>query len=136
MCNNAHLKINKRTITKCRVYDEKYRCWDTSPLMVYPGEAIVKQGRTIQWWTGLVDINKKEIYEGDIVRKCVTSSLLDVPEYTHGVVIWDRESFCIDQKNIGITNISEYVFYDYCSSELEVIGNIFDDLEQSQQPLP
>lgn len=129
MHNSDHHKINRRTITKCRVYDEKYRCWDTSPLMIYPGEPIVKQGRIIQWWTGLIDINKKEIYEGDIVRKLMSRSLWDVPEYDRGVITWVRESFCINQKNIGSTNISEYVSCDCCSTDLNVIGNIFDNPE-------
>lgn len=54
-------------MNKCRVYDEKRRCWCIEPIMVYPETPIVKQGRTIQWYTGLADKNGKEIYQGDIV---------------------------------------------------------------------
>jgi len=121
--------INRHTISKCRVYDEKYRCWDNDPIMIIPNEPIVKQGRVIQWWTGLVDINNKEIYEGDIVRvpsSNITANLFEMPKYICGVVKWVRESFCINEKNIGSTNISNYAFCDCCSSNLEIIGNIFD----------
>ena len=40
---------------KFRVWDEKANCWDASPLVFYPYEDILKQGRTIQWYTGVKD---------------------------------------------------------------------------------
>ena len=46
---------------KFRAWDEKYNCWDESPITCYPYEEFKKQGRTIQWFTGLKDKNGKDI---------------------------------------------------------------------------
>jgi len=126
-----HKITNRRTITKCRVYDEKYRRWDTEPLMIYPGQTILKQGRVIQWWSGVVDIRKKEIYEGDIVKTVERGYglLFGEPAYTKGIVKWLREAFCVCQANVGGNEISHYVHCDCCPSDLEIIGNIFDNPE-------
>jgi len=124
--------INRKTISKCRVYDEKYRTWIKGPLVIYPGEPIVKQGHTIQWWTGVKAKGNIDLYEGDIVRtqsEPTMSSLFGSCIYTRGVVTWLREAFCVCQSYVGGNELSNYVHCDCCSCDLEIIGNIFDNPE-------
>lgn len=52
---------------KFRVWDEKFNCWDKSYKQFYPGEEMVKQGKIIQFSTGLHDESGIDIYDGDIV---------------------------------------------------------------------
>jgi uncharacterized phage protein (TIGR01671 family) len=122
--------INRKTISKCRVYDEKYRTWIKEPLMIYPDEPIVKQGHTIQWWTGVKAKGDIDLYEGDIVRtqsEPTMSSIFGSCIYTRGVVTWLREGFCICQSYVGGDELSNYVNCGSC--DLEIIGNIFDNPE-------
>jgi len=86
----------------------------------------------IQQFTGVLDKNNKEIYEGDIVK--TTGPQLDVHavEYTKGEITWVRESFCLCQSGIGGNEMSYYVHCDCCPCGLEIIGNIFENLELLQ----
>jgi uncharacterized phage protein (TIGR01671 family) len=86
----------------------------------------------IQQFTGLKDKGNKEIYEGDIIKtdpdhfaKCDVHWV----EYTKGVVTWLREAFCVCQPYVGGNEISHYVCCNCCPCGLEVIGNIFENLE-------
>lgn len=125
--------INRKTISKCRIYDEKYRAWVKEPLMIYPTEPIVKQGHTIQWWTGVKAKGDIDLYEGDIVRtQCeppTMSSVFGTCIYTRGVITWLREAFCICQPHVGGNELSNYVHCDCCPCDLEIIGNVFDNPE-------
>lgn len=120
---------DRHTITKCRIYDEKYRTWVNEPWTIYPGEPIMKQGYVIQWFSGLKDKNKNEVYEGDIVK--INDHLL--PEKV--IFLFGSFGFHLNYKNskdprrkdndsADFYSISEF---DY--SELEVIGNIFENSE-------
>jgi len=125
--------INRKTISKCRVYDEKYRTWIKEPLMIYPGEPIVKQGHTIQWWTGLKAKGGIELYEGDIVKTLdkgtVSSISIHYMVYTRGIITWLREAFCVCQPYVGGNELSNYAHCDCCNCDLEIIGNVFDNPE-------
>lgn len=113
---------------KYRAWDEKYNCWDKSSLLIYPNEDFKKQGRTIQWSTGLKDKNNKEIYQGDIVNTIYPNDA-----YLHiGEVIYHTETCSFRIKTIKqLLPIVILRSVDDKPEELlqvadEVVGNIFE----------
>ena len=113
---------------KYRAWDEKYNCWDKSSLLIYPNEDFKKQGRTIQWSTGLIDKNNKEIYQGDIVNTIYPNDA-----YLHiGEVIYHTETCSFRIKTIKqLLPIVILRSVDDKPEELlqvadEVVGNVFE----------
>jgi len=104
---------------KFRMWDEKYNTWVNDPLFAYPNTEVLRQGFTIQQWTGLFDINGKEIYEGDIVNFGYTDSA----KFT-GEVQWlkDRASYGVICGG-GFETFEELMDY---RQYTKVVGNIFE----------
>ena len=81
---------------------------------------ISNSGSVIQQFTGIYDINKQEIYEGDIINYhyykdvlCVVAVVWDANNAKFVLKSYDNKVY----KNIELTSAGKY----------EVIGNIFQD---------
>ena len=91
----------------------KFRIWDQrNKEMVHHGlqERNVKDFVLMQY-TGLKDINGKEIYEGDLVRICGCELI--------SKVFWHKQGLCF---SIKVGQLSDY-------TNVEIIGNIFANPE-------
>lgn len=137
--------MNNREI-KFRVWDKRKKKFVERPrrfqqhkwgLSYFGGtsEYLQKNCYVLQQYTGLKDINNKEIYEGDIVKTdnrekhmcLLLSNEHDVPNYTHGEITWWNYCFAICQKGVGAVELYEYASCDCHPCSLEIIGNIFED---------
>jgi len=93
---------------------------------IYPKETPVMQ------FTGLLDANSKEIFEGDIVKtdqKHISFLMAGVPDYTKGEVRWLCESWKVCESKIGATHLGDFATCHCCNCGLEIIGNIFENPE-------
>ena len=116
------------------MYDEKYGTWfrGLGPLL-YANEPLVKQGYTIQQFTGLKDKNEKDIYEGDYINFSVDYSH---PLGDRDIVDWKNQVVHYDEKLAGFFfgYKHEFQIMDNVMTEtLEVVGNIFDNPELIEQ---
>jgi len=102
------------TFFKYRIWDEKYNCWDDVPITCYPYEDFKKQGRIVQWYTGLKDKTGKEIYQGDIVNYKINNNFI-IAE-----VVWKDFGWCIIDKSGNCI-----LFCYLVAEELEIIDSIF-----------
>jgi len=103
--------MNQRAF-KFRIYDEKQNRWVSDCVQLYPNESFLKQGFTIQQFTGVLDKNLKEIYEGDIVR--VNNNLEYECQYSN------EEAAFILKNEDSFVYLSDF-------DSLEVVSNIFQE---------
>ena len=141
--------------SKFRIWDKEKNCWFQPTYKAYlreieellltqEGELVLRKYNRMEheslfpnrfekvWYTGLKDRNKKEIYEGDIVKSATQNNVI---EYQHGsfMVLGLHEDkyertfstlyhFLIDAT---IPNVDGSRF-DGVTTNLEVIGNIYE----------
>lgn len=70
-------------------------------------------------YTGLKDVNSKEIYEGDIVKFTLTDGFSYVT-LEDGVVTYELGAFYV------VNDLAEYLISDINTNKVEVIGNEFE----------
>ena len=116
---------------KFRMWDEKYQCWVNDPLFVYPNTELIRQGLIVQQYTGLIDKNNKDIYEGDFITfSCnytIDSSDVDVIQWRNQEVFYNEEyaGFYFGRKR-------EFQILDEIMPDtIEVVGNIFENPDLS-----
>lgn len=78
---------------------------------------------TVGQFTGLRDINGKDIYEGDIIRQDVCG------DGSNGVVVYDEKHAMFALRYYDPHNPIIYGLYDCQEKELEILGNIYDNPE-------
>jgi uncharacterized phage protein (TIGR01671 family) len=95
---------------------------NTTPfeILAYKGQYSVNQD-TVGQYVNIIDINGREIYEGDIV--CAKADEVAIPE--NYLIFWDEESAELIAKSQQVWH-SQSV----CNiMDIEVIGNIYDNPE-------
>lgn len=92
---------------------------NNSAQLLYSVMVLLKPNYILQQFTGLQDKNKKEIYEGDIVKVKGTKK---VGVYTTEI-IWHRSGFKLLENKTYLMD-----FY-ITKSMVEIIGNIYENPE-------
>jgi uncharacterized phage protein (TIGR01671 family) len=111
-------------VLKFKIWDEKYHCWDSKYFNLYPAPSeLLIQGRVLLQFIGRLDINGKEIYDGDIVRYTIKDNEHGDAQTLVAKIMWCNEFSAWGLGKEEVWNI----FSDYGILKVEVIGNIFEN---------
>ena len=121
----------------------KFRAWHTKEKRwldagkfdathnLYFWEQVIKSGYyELTQYTGLKDKNGKEIYEGDIINFQMTRVVL----VDHPIMTATTEETAIYQGEVKWSEYGFRPFIDGKASEIEVIGNIYENPELLNTP--
>ena len=86
---------------------------------------------TICQYTGLVDKNNNKIWENDIVKCYADTDDLGNDLYFYYRVIWHENYHCWWLSDIH--TVEDEYLHQYNSSDIEIIGNIFDNPKLIQE---
>jgi uncharacterized phage protein (TIGR01671 family) len=125
-------------VIKFRVWCKDKNEWEKDLIMLTPNGGILHKDHNgftmpckpethiVQLFTGLLDKNGKEIFEGDVVNgRCRKDSQGGIAVFRNALVKWDDNygGFEIDSAVNAISdNLGE-------CRELEIIGNVFENPE-------
>lgn len=114
----------------------KFRVWDKTkkefyyPLAGLHASYVVNENYVIQQFTGVTDINGKEIYEGDVVR---FARFKKTDDFYHYLVEFRHGRF-------ELTDSLEHGYHPHCMGldigycrEVVIVGNICENLEYMKE---
>ena len=106
---------------KFRIWDEKNNCWIKDHIQYYPEKEMLKQGHTIQQFTGLKDSKSVDIYEGDLLEFAYRD---DGKQFVGEVQYFEKfGSFGVVVDN-AFETFQDLIEYDQF---FNVVGNIFEN---------
>ena len=115
--------MNREIKFRCWVRDVKDMCYPERLSGIESSFMSEDNDTVIMQFTGLLDKNGKEIYEGDIVRwdKIIMDNYKDIKDLSGKSIVSDKD--IVEFKD------GKFEFGGYKSKYCEVIGNVYENLE-------